>query len=391
METRRALILAARRTPIGRAGGYFDRLEEYQLLGPVIDAVLDEAGAPPESVDQVIMGNAAGPGGNVARVAVLASKLPMHTPATTIDQQCSSGLEAINFGARLVQTGAADVVIVGGVESVSTAPWRQSRPINQNELPVIYNRARFTPRNMDDPEMGVAAEIVAERFEITRERQDAFAVTSHARVLESQERGVFDGEIVPLKTRHGLIEKDENPRPGLTIEKLSRFKAAFVPGGTVTAGNCCPRSDGAAAMIITTEEKARAWGHSSALEFVDSGTGAVAPDELGVAAVPAAQSILRRHPDLAVDDLELVEFNEAFASQTIACLDLLGINPERVNLQGGAIALGHPYGASGAILVTRLFTQLLRSDEPRDGVLALALMAAAGGVGAATLLRSVKL
>ncbi|GIF06978.1 thiolase family protein [Actinoplanes siamensis] len=391
MELTEAVLIAARRTPVGRAGGTFDGISADRLLAPVIRACLRDARIEPHQVEQVVIGNAAGPGGNIARVGALAAGLPVTVPATSIDQQCSSALEAVNFAARLVQTGAARVVVAGGVESVSTAPWRQTRPRNRLETPRLYTRARFTPEGMADPEMGVAAETLAQRYQVSRERQDEFAAESHRRAVRARQTGTFAAEIVPLTGAETQVATDECPRPGLTVERLARLKPAFVPGGTVTAGNCCPLNDGASTVVVVSAQVARGLGHEYALAFADSGVGAVDPVELGLAAVPACANLLARHPELSLADIEVIEFNEAFAAQTLACLDQLGIDPARVNRDGGAIALGHPYGASGAILTTRIFSQLLRTANPRAGRTGLALMAAAGGVGAATLYRTVRL
>ncbi|MFI9639085.1 thiolase family protein [Micromonospora sp. NPDC051925] len=391
MELTEAVLIAARRTPVGRAGGAFDGVPAERLLSAVIRAALRDARLEPHQVEHVIIGNAAGPGGNVARVGALAAGLPSTVPATSIDQQCSSALEAVNFAARLVQTGAARVVVAGGVESVSTAPWRQSRPRSRLEVPRLYTRARFTPEGMDDPEMGVAAETLAQRYHVSRERQDRFAAESHRRAIRAQERGIFAAEIAPLAGVAAEVSVDECPRPGMTAERLARLKPAFVPGGTVTPGNCCPLNDGASTVVVTSADVARTLGHEHALAFVDSGVGAVDPVELGLAAVPACANLLGRHPGLSLADIDVIEFNEAFAAQTLACLDQLRVDPARVNRDGGAIAIGHPYGASGAILTTRIFTQLVRTGNPRAGRLGLALMAAAGGVGAATLYRAVRL
>lgn len=454
----RAFIIAATRTPIGRAGGFLHRVSEHQLVAPLIARVLTDAGLNPGDVDEVVMGNAAGSGGNLARVCALAAGLPDDTPATTLDQQCSSALAAIDYAAAQVALGRANCVVAGGTESVSTAPWRLSRPDDKTAMPRVYNRARFTPVPMKDPDMGVAAENVARECGITRQAQDRFAAQSHARACAAQGSGVFDDEITPVSTPDGVVSRDECPRPDLTVERLARLRPAFVAGGTVTAGNSCPINDGASVVLVVGEgllqtivgdDAPAAWAAGSpiggfntpsmllggappgvraqygsahvlasrqpgqgpkhpvsvvepgashddpptatgltfALEYLDHAVGAVNPELLGLAGVPACQRLMSRHTELDLDDVAVIEFNEAFASQALASLNALGIDPARVNANGGALALGHPYGASGAILMTRIFHQL----KSQPDAYALAIMAAAGGVGAATLVKATSL
>jgi len=387
MGLHRAFIVAAKRTAIARAGSGLRSVPEHGLVAPVITELLASSGLSPADVDEVVLGNAAGPGGNVARVSLLEASLPHSIPATTIDQQCSSALAAIDYGASLVRLGKARCVVAGGVESVSTAPWKLSRPVGRTGMPQVYTRARFTPAPMNDPDMGVAAEAVAREYGVSREAQDSFALSSHRRASEARAAGAFREEIVPVGTADGVFDTDECPRPNLSERQLAALRPAFVVDGTVTAGNTCPLNDGASAVLIVDERWLDELGAAFSVEYLDHRAGATDPELLGVAAAPACEKLLAAQQGLALDDIALIEFNEAFASQTIASLRLLGVDPERVNLQGGAIALGHPYGASGAILITRLFHQLMAGSHP-PGTLALALMAAAGGVGAATLLRS---
>lgn len=410
----RAFIIAATRTPVGRAGGALHRVSEHQLVAPLIDSLLHQTGLHPDQVDEVILGNAAGPGGNIARVSALAAGLPESVPGTSVDQQCSSALAAIDYAASRIKLGQAGCVIAGGVESVSTAPWRLSHPQGKTGMPQVYNRARFTPAPMNDPDMGVAAENVARTYHISRQAQDEYALTSHQRACAAADAGVFTPQITPIHTPDGIVDRDECPRPGLTLDKLARLKPAFVPGGTVTAGNSCPINDGAAVVMVVSAEVVATLGATRTLEYVDHATGAVDPELLGMAAVPACRRLLARHPELgmseaaALSNIAVIEFNEAFASQTLASLNELSIDPARVNVHGGALALGHPYGASGAILMTHMFHQMLAGGsgdpanpargteastasailKPANPTYGLALVAAAGGVGAATLVRS---
>ncbi|PWC37927.1 thiolase family protein [Azospirillum sp. TSO35-2] len=385
--TNRAIIVAARRTPVGRIGGILRDLPVEDLAGPVIRAVLADAGLDPAEVDDVLLGNAVGPGGNVARLSALAAGLPVSVPGVTVDRQCGSGLEAINLAARLVQAGAGDVFLAGGVESTSTAPWRVAKPSSLYRSPTFYDRARFAPDDIGDPSMGEAAENVAAAYGITRERQDAYALTSHRKAVASQATGRFTREIVALTLPDGRrVDRDECPRPDTSLERLAALRPVFRPGGTVTAGNACPLNDGAAVVTVVSERRFRALGLTHGLLVVDSQAAGVEPALLGTGPIPAVTKLLARHPGLTVADIGQVEFNEAFAAQVLASLDALGIDEARVCPGGGALALGHPYGASGAILVTRLFSDLLFSvgdAAPRRG---LATLGIGGGLGLATLL-----
>lgn len=374
-------LVAARRTPVLRAGRQFAALRPEQLAAPVINALLEDAGLDGQVVDHVLLGSAAGPGGNLARISTLASRLPASVPASSIDAQCASGLEAIAAAARMIASGEAEVVIAGGTESASTAPWRLTRPHDPMEPVRRYARARFTPAPDPDPEMGVAAENIAAQFHIDRARQDEFALQSHHRALAAARAGRFTAEIVPVDTQHGTIAQDGCPRTNLTLDKLAALRPAFKPGGSVTAGNCCPINDGAAAVLLVGDGMLRRLSPDYALRYLGTGHGACDPEILGMAAVPAYQRLARALPGDFGRLPELIEFNEAFAAQALACLDQLGIDPGRVNRDGGAIALGHPYGASGAILATRLFWQARERRLHRQR--AVALMAAAGGTGTA--------
>ncbi|MHA7225001.1 thiolase family protein [Glutamicibacter soli] len=381
-----AYIIGAARTPIVRAGKEFTRITADRLLGTVVDALLQRTGIAPQAVDHVYAGNAAGPGGNIARVAALASALPQTVPATSVDAQCASGLESIAAAARMIRCGEADLVIAGGVESASTAPWCVEKQTDPMMQPRLYSRARFTPVPDPDPDMGVAAENIAQRYGISRQRQDKFALDSHRKALQAMESGAFSAELVGIPTSDGLVEADTCPRPGLTPRKLAALKPAFVPGGSVTAGNACPINDGAAAVVLASERMLEQLEPDFALRYLGAASGASDPEILGMAATPAYRNLVRLLGEDATRSDALIEFNEAFAVQALACLDELGIGEHRVNRQGGALALGHPYGASGAVLVTRLFWQAQQARTP--GQRAVALMAAAGGTGSAVAFES---
>lgn len=379
---RQPVIIAARRTAIRRANGALKDLRAHQLLAPVLAQLLDETGVSAEAVTDVVVGNAVGGGGNVARLALLEAGLPVSVPGLTVDRQCGSGLDAIVLASRLVAAGGSPVFLAGGVESISTAPLRAYR--NDDGEPDFFSRARFVPPEFGDPDMGVAAENVAGRCAVGRDRQDGFALSSHQRAVAAGRAGCFDGEITPLETPAGIISADDGPRPGLNAAVLKRFPPAFVDGGTVTAGNSCFDADAASAVVITSLQRARELGAADGLLVLATDTVGVDPRLLGIGAAVAAERILAAE-GLSSAEVSLVEFNEAFASQALACLDHLGIEPGRVNLDGGALAFGHAYGASGAVLVTRLLAQARRNGEP--GLLALALISIAGGMGTAALLR----
>ncbi|TPV53387.1 thiolase family protein [Pseudarthrobacter phenanthrenivorans] len=378
---RQPVIISALRTPVCRTNGALRTLHAHELLAPVLRELLAGLDVGPGEVSDVVIGNAVGGGGNVARLALLEAGLPVTVPGITVDRQCGSGLDAIVLAARLVAAGGNPLYLAGGVESTSTAPLRAHR--NHDGGPEFYRRAQFVPDSYGDPDMGVAAETVARKFGVSRERQDAFALRSHRLALAASEAGYFDGELVPLGVGAGTVAADDGPRRGLNGAVVSRFPPAFVDGGTVTAGNSCFDADAASAVVVTSLERARDLGAADALLLVGAGTAGVEPDVLGVGAAAAARNVLTA-AGVAADEVELVEFNEAFASQTLACLDELGIDSEQVNLDGGALALGHAYGASGAVLVTRLLARARRGKKA--GSLGLAMISSAGGMGTAALL-----
>jgi acetyl-CoA C-acetyltransferase len=383
---RTPVVVAARRTPIGTAGHALAGVDVVGLLAPVLRALVDDLGScavEAPAVDDVVIGNCMGPGGNPARVAALAAGLGTAVTGVSVDRQCGSGQEAVHQGATAVLAGVADLVLAGGVESASTAPWRLARPTTSTGLPMPYDRAPFAPSDIGDPDMGPAAETVADLCAVTRQRQDAYAVRSHALALAAARAGVFDAELVPVA---GLVS-DERPRR-LTEAVLSRMRPAFAPGGTVTAGNCCGVSDGAAAVAIVPEYLREVLGVPGlALRgWVSVG---LDPNTPGLGSVPAVAKLLKVC-GIELAEVGVVEMTEAFAAQVLACTDALGLDPlsplgtdsARVCPQGGAIAMGHPWGASGAMLVVRLFAQMVRQDGPRFGI---ATCAIGGGQGLALL------
>lgn len=377
IDDRTPVIVAARRTPIGTAGLALRDVEVSDLAAASMRAVARDAGW--SAPDQVVMGNCMGPGGNIARVSTLAAGLPLTTPALTVDLQCGSGLAAITTACALVRSGTAESVIAGGAESASTAPWRLWPPTEGSE-PQRYSRAPFAPAEIGDPEMGAAADDVARGWGITRERQDAYAVRSHERASAARAGGRFADELVPLPQ----LVSDQRIRDNLRATTLARLPAAFSPDGTVTAGNACGINDGASAIAMVTEAQRRADGIPG-LACLDWATVGSDPNLPGVGPVPAVRALLQRN-DVTLDDIAAIEINEAFAAQVLACCDELRLDEQRVCVEGGALALGHPWGASGAVLAVRLFSQMVRVDGPELG---LATIAVGGGQGVALLVQRV--
>lgn len=396
-----AWIIDAARTPIGRYAGALKDIRPDDLAAHVIRALLDRAGIPPDAISDVYLGcaNQAGEDNrNVARMASLLAGLPVEVPAVTINRLCGSGLEAVNQAARAVLLGEGEWLIAGGVESMTRAPFAFAKPeaAFARQPPQVYDTTlgwRFiNPRLAEmgyTQSLGETAENIAEQFNITREAQDRFALQSQQRATEAIRAGRFDAEIVPVPVPSAkggppvLFNVDEHPRPDTTLEALARLKPAFRPGGTVTAGNSSGVNDGAAAVLIATPAAARARGLQPLARIVSMAVAGVDPRLMGLGPVPATRKALAR-AGLSVADLDLVELNEAFASQAIACIAQLELDPARVNVNGGAIALGHPLGASGARILTTLAHELRR----RGGRYGLATMCIGVGQGIATVIEN---
>ncbi|KAB7746597.1 acetyl-CoA C-acyltransferase [Nostocoides sp. F2B08] len=371
-DRRTPVIVAARRTPIGTAGHALREVPVDGLGAAVISALVEDL-PEPARVDEVVLGNCMGPGGNIARVAALRAGLAPGVAARTLDLQCGSGLAAIVAAADSVRSGRCDVVVAGGAESASTAPTRITPDGRQ------YARAPFAPEGFPDPDMGAAADDLARHAGITRERADAYAVRSFARAWEAQAKGCFDVELVPV----GGVARDERLRPGMTAERLARLRPIFDPAGTVTPGNATGVNDGAAAVVVVSEELRSRWGLPG-LRVLDIAQRGVDPALPGLGPVPAVRALRGLAAEGASgpdwDLVDRVEINEAFAVQVLACCDALELPEERVCSDGGALALGHPWGASGAVLAVRLFTALVRQGR---GVRGLAAIAVGGGQGVA--------
>ena len=369
MDPRTPVVVAARRTPVATAGRGLAGLDAAALAAPVLAAV--HAVLPAGTcLDDVLLGNCCGPGGDVARVAALAAGLGPAVPGVTVDRQCGAGLEALRLAAALVRAGDARVVLAGGTESATHARDGGAR-------------AAFTPPGWPDPGMGAAADTLAAQAGVSRERQDAYAQRSHRLAVASAADGVFDAELVALAG----CARDDRPRPRLDATVLGRMPAAFVPGGTVTAGNSCGINDGAAALAVLPAADADG---AAGLRVLATAVAGVDPALPGLGPVPAVRAVLER-AGLPLAAVDVVEITEAFAAQVLACTDALGLDPlgaddARVCPEGGAIALGHPWGASGALLVVRLFSALVRRRLGRYG---LAACAVGGGQGVAVLVEAI--
>jgi acetyl-CoA C-acetyltransferase len=384
----RAVIVSAVRTPVGRYGGALSGVRADDLAAVAIEAAVEHAGVDPTSVDDVFFGaaNQAGEDNrNVARMASLLAGLPDTVPGVTLNRLCASGLSAVVSACHAVIAGDADVVVAGGVESMSRAPLVMAKPAaafprgNQT----VYDTTlgwRFPNPRMEVmfplESMGETGENVAERWGVTREEQDAFALESQRRWGEADAAGRFNDELVPVAD----VVRDEHPRPDTSSEKLAALKPAFRDGGSVTAGNSSGLNDGAAALVIVSEPKARELGIEPLGAFLAASAAGVDPRVMGIGPIPAVRRVLAR-AGLEPSDVDLVELNEAFASQSLVVIRELGLDPERVNVNGGAIALGHPLGMSGARLVVTLMHELRR----RGGRYGLATLCVGVGQGQAAL------
>ncbi len=384
----RAVILSAVRTPIGRYGGALSGVRPDDLAAVAVGAAVERAGVDPGEIDDVYLGcaNQAGEDNrDVARMALLLAGLPQSVPGVTLNRLCASGLSAVVSACHAVIAGDADLAVAGGVESMTRAPLSVPKPGRAFERGhrTVYDTTlgwRYPNPRLEAmfplESMGETGENVAERWEVSRADQDAFALRSQERWAAAQAAGRFADELVPVAD----VDRDEHPRPDTTLEGLAALKPAFRPGGSVTAGNSSGMNDGAAAVVIASEERAAALGAEPLATFRGSASVGVDPRVMGIGPVPAVRKLLDR-AGVAASDIDLVELNEAFASQSVAVVRELGLDPERVNVNGGAIALGHPLGMSGARLVVSLLHELRR----RGGRYGLATLCVGVGQGQAAL------
>ncbi len=391
-----AVIVATARTPMGRYGGQLKDVRPDDLAAIAIREAVSRAGVEPKEIDDVILGcaNQAGEDNrNVARMSLLLAGLPVEVPGQTVNRLCGSGMQATIAAAREIQAGAANVIVAGGVESMTRAPWVMPKP--DGAYPrgpqTVYDTAigwRLVNPKMaamyGTLQMGETAERVAQKYEVSREDQDAFALRSHQRALAAQKSGRLAEEIAPVEVPQKKGEAlrlvdDEGPRADTSLEALAKLRAAFADNGSVTAGNSSPLNDGAAAVVLMSADEAKRRGLKPLARFVAAAAAGVHPDYMGIGPVPSSLKALQQ-AGLEPGDMQVVELNEAFASQSLACIRLLGLDEDRVNVNGGAIALGHPLGCSGA----RLVGTLVREMQHRDAKYGLATMCIGVGQGIAS-------
>ncbi|MBE3552883.1 MAG: 3-oxoadipyl-CoA thiolase [Kyrpidia tusciae] len=398
---REAWIVGAVRTPVGRYGGALSSVRPDDLAAVAIRGLVERTGVPTEEIEDVIFGDANQAGEdnrNVARMALLLAGLPVSVAGATVNRLCGSGLEAVNQAARAIRVGEGDLMIAGGVESMSRAPLVMGKP--DKAFPrgdrTVYDTTigwRFVNPKlaaMYHPySMGETAENVAERYGVSREDQDRFALESQQRAAEAIREGRFQEEMVavPVETKKGIVwvERDEHPRPDTTLETLGKLKPAFREGGTVTAGNSSGINDGAAALLLAAPEKARELGLAPMARIVTSAVAGVDPAVMGIGPIPAVRKALKR-AGLTIEDIDLIELNEAFAAQAVACMRELNIPREKLNVNGGSIAIGHPLGSTGA----RLMTTLLYEMNRRKARYGLVTMCIGVGQGIATIVERIE-
>jgi 3-oxoadipyl-CoA thiolase len=398
---REAVIVAAARTPIGKYAGALRSVRPDDMSALILRVLVERAGIDPSDVEDVMWGcsNQAGEDNrNVARMAVLAADFPETVPGTTLNRLCGSGLQAINSAAQAIVANAGDVFIAGGVESMTRAPYVMPKPEAEfARAPQLFDTTlgarmynpKLTARGYPPISMGETAENVAQRYNISRREQDEFALLSQRKTGVAQQTGAFEAEIVGVPIANGKAKKgeppivvtvDEHPRPDVTIEQLTKLKPAFRENGTVTAGNSSGINDGSAGVVLMSADEAKRRGLTPLARIVTSAVAGVDPNCMGLGPIPSSQKALAR-AGLRIDDIDLVELNEAFAAQSIACVRELEIPMERVNVNGGAIALGHPLGCSGA----RILVTLLHAMQARGAKRGLATMCIGVGQGIATI------
>lgn len=383
---RDAVIVSSVRTAVGKYGGALASVPDYVLGGTVIREAVTRAGIDPAAIDDVYFGNLLGIPGSVARVAALMGGVPAEVPAVTVDRQCASSLETLAISAAMIRGGFGDLYLAGGCENMTNRPYmlaKQTRPYAPAPPQFLGNM--FVPPAMGDVSMGETAENVLEQYPFSREELDAFAYQSHVRALKAQDEGIFNDQIVPVETTVKkatvTVDIDECPRRNTSMELLSKLRPLFKAGGSVTAGNSCPMNDGAAAQIVMSRERVEQTGLKPLASIKAFAFSGLDYKVMGLGPIHATRKLLSKI-DIPLDAIGLIELNEAFSSQSLACIQELKFNPERVNVNGGAIALGHPLAATGSILVTKMIYEMHRRNE-RYG---LVTMCIGGGQGAAMLL-----
>jgi len=401
-----AFLVGGARTPVGRYGGALSAVRPDDLAAATIRRVIEDAGIDPAHVDEVIYGNANGAGEenrNVARMAALLAGLPVTVPGITVNRLCASGMSAITMASHMIKAGAADIVIAGGTESMSRAPWVMEKPSKAFAKPgATFDTSigwRFTNPQFLSGEysrdgkatfsMPETAEEVARVYNISREDCDQFAVQSHEKAIAAIEAGRFVDEIVPVTVKHrkgeSIVDTDEGPRPGTTMDVLSGLRPVVKGGSVVTAGNASTLNDGASAILVVSERALKKYGLTPRARIVDGQAAGLEPEIMGMGPVPATRKVLER-AGLGIEQIGAMEINEAFASQSLASMRELGVDPQIVNRDGGAIALGHPLGSSGSRIVITLLGRMERELVSAQRKLAVATMCVGVGQGSAILL-----
>lgn len=384
---RDAVIVSAVRTAIGRQGGALASVPAHVFGAEVIKEALRRADVSAGQVDDVILGNVLSGGGNIARLTALQTGLSTEIPGLTVDRQCGSGINAINLAAQAIWAGDGEIFVAGGVESMSRAPYLMDRPEKAySPMPPTFRKSQLAPKEIGDPPMGITAENLASKYDISRQEQDDFAFESQQRMARAMEEGRFAEQIVPIhipvrKGESVEFKVDEHPRPQTTKEALSKLPAVFLEGGTVTAGSSSGLNDAAAAVVIMSREKAEELGVTPLAVIRAQAIAGVDPNIMGIGPVPATKKVLEK-TGLSLKDMDVIELNEAFAAQVIACDRELEMDREKLNVNGGAIAHGHPLGATGAILVTKTVYELQRTG----GKYGLITACIGGGQGIATII-----
>jgi acetyl-CoA C-acetyltransferase len=384
---RDAVIVSAVRTGIGRQGGSLASIPAHVLGAEVIKEAVKRVNIDPEMIDDVLMGNVLSGGGNIARLTALQTGLSLNLPGITVDRQCGSGINAITLAAQAIRAGDGDIYIAGGTESMSRAPYLMDRPEKPySASPPSFRKSQLSPKEIGDPPMGITAENLVEKYQITRVEQDEFAQMSQQRMKMAMEEGRFDEQIVPIfipvkKGEPFVFKTDEHPRPQTTLEALSKLAPAFLKDGTVTAGNSSGLNDAAAALVIMSREKAEELKVNPLAVIRAYSVAGVNPNIMGIGPVPAVKKVMEK-TGLTVEEMDMIEINEAFAAQVLACNRELNMDLEKVNVNGGAIAHGHPLGATGAILATKAVYELKRTN----GRYALITACIGGGQGIAAII-----
>lgn len=389
-----AVIVSAVRTPIARENGALRDLPPEIYAAKVLREAVKRANIEPSDVDQVIMGNCLGAPACMARLALLEADFPVSTPGLTVDRQCGSGSEAVNLAAALIMAGQEEIIVAGGVEGMTHQPYIMEKPAKayQRKPPSFFAKGPLaqrplSPERIGDPPMGITAENVAEKYNVSREDQDEFALQSQQKAEKAIKEGVFKEQILPIEIpqKKGpplVFDTDEHPRFGMTLERISKLNPVFKKGGVVTAGNSSGINDGAGALVIMERKKAESLGLKSMGTIVSFSPAGVDPNYMGIGPIPATKKALAK-AGLTVDDLDLIELNEAFASQSLACIRELNLDINKVNPNGGAIALGHPIAATLAILTVKTVYELERQQLQY----ALVTACCGGGQGVATIIR----